>query len=171
MRPRVRIFAILSALLLAGVGWGARADAASQTASVNASVSKPLVLAMLQSLDFGIITLGPGTWSNATVSLSQTGTLSCASANLVCTGATMAAKYNVQGSNGQTVRISAPNVTMVNQADASQTLTLTTSAPASILLTNSGKPGFDFGIGGSITLNSSTAAGTYVGTFNVTVDY
>lgn len=171
LRPRVRIFAILSALLLASAGWGARADAASQTASVNASVSKPLVLAMLQSLDFGIITLGPGTWSNATVSLSQTGTLSCASANLVCTGATMAAKYNVQGSNGQTVRISAPNVTMVNQADASQTLTLTTSAPASILLTNSGKPGFDFGIGGSITLNSSTAAGTYVGTFNVTVDY
>jgi hypothetical protein len=60
---------------------------------------------------------------------------------------------------------------MVNQNDSNQTLTLVTDAPASVLLTNSGKPGLDFGIGGSITLSSTTAAGTYVGTFNVTVDY
>ncbi|MES2137210.1 MAG: DUF4402 domain-containing protein, partial [Pseudomonadota bacterium] len=81
------------------------------------------------------------------------------------------AKYNVQGSNNQTVRISAPNVTMVNQSDSSQTLTLVTDAPASVLLTSSGVPGVDFSIGGTITLNSTTQAGNYVGTFNVTCDY
>lgn len=170
LRPRIGHFAILAALI-GSAGFGAPAEAATQSASINASVSKPLVLTMLQSLDFGIVTLGPGTWSNATVSLSQAGSLSCASANLVCTGVTMPAKYNVQGSNGQPVRISAPNVTLVNQSDSSKTLRLVTSAPASILLTNSGKPGLDFGVGGSITLNSNTPGGTYVGTFNVTVDY
>ena len=110
-------------------------------------------------------------WSNATIALSQAGALSCTSANVVCSGATMVAKYNVQGSNRQTVNITAPNVTMVNQSDPSQSLTLTTDAPSSIVLTSSGIPGVDFTIGGSVTLNSSTQAGVYVGTFNVTVDY
>ena len=34
---------------------------------------KPLVLTKLQDLDLGTVTLGPGVWSNATVSLSQAG--------------------------------------------------------------------------------------------------
>ena len=159
------------AALVCVAGTGARADAATVIAQVTANNVKPLTLTKLQDLDLGSVTLAPGAWSNATVSLSQAGALSCASANLVCSGATLVARYNVQGSNQQAVRISAPNVTMVNQSDSTQTLTLVTDAPASIQLTNSGFPGSDFSIGGSVTLNSSTSAGTYVGTFNVTVDY
>jgi hypothetical protein len=147
------------------------ANAATVTASVTATPTKPLLLTKVQDLDLGSVTLAAGVWSNATVSISQAGVLSCANANIVCTGAALPAKYNVQGSNQQTVRISAPNVSMVNRNDSSQTLTLVTDAPASVLLTNSGFPGKDFTIGGSVTLNSSTGAGTYVGTFNVTVDY
>ena len=150
---------------------GAPAGAATVTAQVTANNVKPLLLTKLQDLDLGTVTIGPGIWSNATVSLSQAGALSCVSANIVCSGATMVSRYNVQGSNQQTVRISAPNVTMVNQSDATQTLTLVTDAPASIFLTNSGFPGVNFSIGGSVTLNSTTSGGTYVGTFNVTVDY
>ena len=162
----------LSLATLAYIAGGTdAAHGATQTASVTANAAKPLILAKLQDLDLGTATIGPGTWSNATVSISQAGVFNCANANVVCTGATMAAAYNVQGSNGQTVRISAPNVTMVNQNDSNQTLTLVTDAPASVLLTNSGKPGLDFAIGGAVTLSSATAAGTYVGTFNVTVDY
>jgi hypothetical protein len=140
-------------------------------ASVNANNVKPLVLTKLQDLDLGTVTLGPGAWSNATVSLSQAGALSCANANITCAGATLVAQYNVQGSNQQTVHISAPSVTLVNQSDSSQTLTLVTDAPASLVLRNSGFPGTNFSIGGSVTLNSTTPAGTYVGTFNVTADY
>ena len=150
---------------------GAPAGAATVTAQVTANNVKPLLLTKLQDLDLGTVTIGPGIWSNATVSLSQAGALSCVSANIVCSGATMVSRYNVQGSNQQTVRISAPNVTMVSQSDATQTLTLVTDAPASIFLTNSGFPGVNFSIGGSVTLNSTTSGGTYVGTFNVTVDY
>ena len=159
------------AALVCVAGTGAPADAATVIAQVTANNVKPLTLTKLQDLDLGSVTLAPGVWSNATVSLSQAGALSCASANLVCSGVTLVARYNVQGSNQQAVRISAPNVTMVNQSDSTQTLTLVTDAPASIQLTNSGFPGSDFSIGGSVTLNSSTSAGTYVGTFNVTVDY
>ena len=159
-------------LLLVCVFAGAEpARAATQTAQVQANVVKPLTLAMLQSLDLGTVTLGPGTWSNATVSLSKGGVFACSNANLTCTGATSVAQYNVQGSNNQTVKITAPNVTLVNQSDSSKTLTLVVDSPATVVLTNSGPPGTNFSIGGAITLNSSTAAGTYTGTFNVTVNY
>ena len=157
---------------LAGLfGAALPAQAATIMAAVTASSSKPLVLTKLQDLDMGLVTLGPGVWSNATISLSQAGALSCANTNIVCSGATVVARYNIQGSNQQTVRVSAPNVTLVNQSDPTQTLTLTTDAPATIMLTNSGAPGIDFTSGGSVTLSSTTQAGLYVGTFNVTVDY
>jgi hypothetical protein len=159
-------------MLLAGLAAAAApARAATVMAAVTANNVKPLVLTKLQDLDLGSATLGPGVWSNATISLSQAGALSCANANVTCSGAAVVAQYNVQGSNQQAVRISAPNVTMVNQSDSTQTLTLVTDAPATVLLTNSGFPGVNFSIGGSVTINSTTQAGTYVGTFNVTVDY
>jgi hypothetical protein len=169
-RPNAIIVRILAALACAASA-AAPARAATQTAAVSASPIKPLTLTRLQDLDLGTVTLGPGAWSNATLSLSQAGALSCANANIVCTGATSVAQYNVQGSNKQTVFISAPNVTMVNQSDSSQRLTLVTDAPRSVVLTSSGIPGVNFSIGGSVTVTSTTAAGTYVGTFNVTIDY
>ena len=137
-------------LLLAGLVAGAApVGAATVMAAVTANNVKPLLLTKLQDLDLGSVTLAPGVWSNATVSLSQAGVLSCANANITCTGATAVAQYNIQGSKQQSVQISAPNVTLVNQNDSSQTLTLVTDAPASIVLANSGFPGSDISIGGS----------------------
>ena len=167
-------FAMRARLLPALIGLavvGTPARAATVMAAVTSSNVKPLLLTKLGDLDLGSVTLGPGGWSNATIALSQAGALSCASPNITCTGATTVAQYTVQGSNQQAVRISAPNVTLVNQSDATQTLTLVTDAPATVLLTNSGFPGTNFSVGGSVTINSTTQAGTYVGTFNVTVDY
>ena len=77
----------------------------------------------------------------------------------------------MQGSNKGLVRISTPNVTLVNQNDPTKQLTLVVDAPAAVLLPNSGQPGVNFSIGGSITVNSTTAGGVYVGTFNLTADY
>jgi hypothetical protein len=150
---------------------GGPAAAATINAQVTANNVKPLVISKIQDLDLGTVTLGPGVWSNATISISQAGVLTCTSPNVTCSGATTVAQYNVQGSKQSAVQITAPNVTLVNQNDTTQTLTLTTDAPASIILTNSGFPGSNFSVGGSVALNSTTASGTYVGTFNVTVDY
>jgi hypothetical protein len=147
------------------------AFATTQSATINASVSKPLEFTWIQDFDLGTITFNPGVWSNVTVSLSQAGVLSCASANLTCTGATKVARYNVAGSQGSTVLITCPNITLTNQTDPTSTLTLVTSAPPSVYLTNSGRPGTNFNIGGSITLSSTISGGTYAGTFNVTADY
>jgi hypothetical protein len=95
---------------------------------------------------------------------------SCGS-NVTCAGPTAVAKYNVTGSNNQAIRIAAPNVTLVNQYDSTKTLTLVVDSPGTLTLPNSGSQGVDFPIGGSISVSSNAAAGTYSGTFNVTVDY
>jgi uncharacterized protein DUF4402 len=125
----------------------------------------------VQDLDLGTIVLGTGTWSGATVAISRTGIFSCSNPNLTCSGATKVAKYHVTGANNETARISAPNVTMTNQSNPAQTLTLVVDSPGSVTFANSGKQGQDFSLGGSIALSSATPAGTYSGTFNVTVDY
>ena len=161
----------LALLFLCAASFAAQVNAASQTASVKATVVKPLTLTKIQDLSLGTVTLKPGNWSGATVGISRTGVLSCANGNTICTGSAVPAQFNVTGSNSQTVKVTAPNVTMVNQGDTTKTLILTVDAPATISLPNSGSKGLDFGVGGSITLSSTTANGTYRGTLNVTVNY
>ena len=147
------------------------ARAVTQTAAVNANVVKPLELVRVQDLDFGTISLTPGSWTGAIVSISQAGVRSCANPNMVCTGTVQVAQYQVSGSNKMVVLIHAPDVTLVNQSDASKTLTLVTDSPSQVALPNSGNPGVIFPIGGTITLNGNTASGDYQGTFNVTAEY
>jgi len=171
VRQRARTGFTAMMVGLAALAAAAPAHAANNVATVQANVVKPLILAWLQDLDLGTIALGPGTWSNATVGISRAGVFSCTNANLICTGATQVARYNVSGTNNRTVLISAPNVTLVNQGDPTKTLTMVVDNPGSALLTNSGPPGTNFSLGGSISLSSTTVSGTYSGTFNVTVDY
>ena len=132
---------------------------------------KPLTLEALQDLDLGTVILGLGNWSNATVAISRDGQFSCASANLTCLGAPRVARYKVTGSNKQIVRITAPSVILRNQADPTKMLTMAVDSPGTVTLTSSGQPGNNFDLGGTITINSTTATGTYQGTFQVTVDY
>lgn len=161
---------IAAAAAAAAACFGAPASAATVNAQAKAQIVKPLAIASVQDLDFGTILLGPGTWSGAKVRLSQAGALTCP-APLTCSGATQVAIYNIAGSSKQTIVISVPNVTLVNQSNPSKTLTLVPDAPATIQLTNSGNPGTNVPIGGAITVDSTTADGVYAGTFNVTADY
>lgn len=169
MTPNLRILTLAAAACAAA--WPSCALAVTQNASVKANVIKPLTLSALQDLDLGTITLKPGTWSGATVALSRTGVLNCANANTICSGATKVARYKVTGTNKQTVIITAPDVTLVNQSDSTKRLTMKVDSPGQVVLTSSGMPGVDFDLGGSITLSSTTAEGDYSGTFSVTVDY
>ncbi len=172
MRQRARAGLTTLLVTVAAVAAAAPARAApGGVATVSATVVKPLTLSWVQSLDLGTIVLGNGTWSGATVGISRAGVFSCTNANVTCSGVTNVATYNVSGTNNQTVRITAPNVTLVNQSDPTKSLTLVVDSPGTILLTNSGQPGVNFSLGGSISLSSTTAGGVYSGTFNVTVDY
>jgi len=142
-----------------------------KNATATARVVKPLTLTWVQDLDLGTIVLGGGTWSGAAVSISKAGVFACTNTNVTCSGVTKEARYKVTGTNNQTVQINAPDVTLTNQNDNTKTLLLTVDNPGSVNLGNSGTVGLTFGLGGSITVDSTTADGTYTGTFNVTVNY
>ena len=158
-------------LLICAAAFAAPAHAVTQTASVKANEVKPLTLVSLQNLNLGTVTLQPGAWSGAVVGISQAGVLSCANVHTICSGAVQAAQFKVTGSNKQVVKITAPNVTMTNQADPSKSLTLVVDSPGQVTIPSSGVQGITFSLGGSITLSSTTANGVYSGLLNVTVDY
>ncbi len=166
----LRLASIVAVAAAVAAGSATPALAASVNAQAKAKVVKPVTISLVQDLDLGTVVLGPGSWSGATISLSQTGALTCPAA-VTCSGATQPAIYNVAGSKQETIAIDIPPVTLVNQASPAATLTLTPDGPASLQLTNSGNPGVNFSIGGSITVDSTTPDGDYVGTFNVTADY
>jgi hypothetical protein len=167
---RLRSLKLIAAFISAIAATPALA-AGNGVATISAQVVKPLTLSWIQDLDLGTIVLAPGTWAGATVGISRTGVFSCTNANVTCSGATQVATYNMQGTNNQVAHITAPNVTLTNQSDSTQTLTLVVDNPGAVTFTNSGAPGVNFSLGGSIALSSSTAGGFYTGTFNVTVDY
>ena len=167
MTDHHRILWKLAALALMGVVPISHAQATQTNIQASANVVKSLTLTKKQDLDFGTVTLSgtPGTY---TVSLSQAGALTCPS-GATCAGAPTPGIMNVQGSNQQVVRITVASANLVNALDGS-TIAFTPNAPASVTLTNSGAPGKDFNIGGSIAI-PSTADGTYTGNVSVTVDY
>jgi hypothetical protein len=162
-----RIISRLAAVVLLGSAPLAPALAAETTIKASAKVVKSLELMSKQNLDFGTITLSgtPGTY---TVSINLAGTLTCPS-GATCSGLAQPAIMNAQGSQGQVVIISVASSNLVNSVDGSS-IPFTPVAPASLTLTNSGFPGKDFNVGGSIAI-PSTADGTYSGNVVVTANY
>jgi hypothetical protein len=59
----------------------------------------------------------------------------------------------------------------VTLSNGTSNLILTPDHAASVLLTNSGSPGVDFGVGGSVTISNTTPDGDYTGTFALTAEY
>ena len=171
MRSRLRRHVLTISILAGILSLPQAAWAATKIVPIKAQAVKPLTLSSIQDLDLGTILLGPGSWSNATVGISRSGAFTCANPNVTCSGVARVATYNLTGSNSATVRITAPNVVLTNQADPSRTLTLVVDNPGTVTLPNSGQKGIDFSLGGSIVDNSSTEGGPYAGTFNVTADY
>ncbi len=144
----------------------------NQNATATARVVKPLTLSWVRDLDLGTIVLsGAGAWSGANVGITRAGVFSCANANTTCSVATQTAQYKVTGTNNQVVTINSPNVTLTNQNDGVSTLLMTVDSPGTVNLGNSGSAGLTFDLGGQITVASNTPDGTYLGTFNVTVNY
>ena len=144
---------------------------ATTDATATARILRPLQLTSTQNLDLGTIVLSGTAPYSATVSITRAGAFSCdgGSGNVTCSGAHQQAIYNVRGTNNQNVTIAAGNVTLNGSNGGS--LTLTPDFANSVLLTNSGAPGVDFGVGGSITVADTTTDGVYTDTFAVTADY
>lgn len=163
-------FRIVSGLGLAALAASmplAPVHGAETTIQASAKVVKSLTLTKKQDLDFGTVTLS-GAAGTYMVSMSVEGVLSCP-VGATCAGTPTPGIMNIQGSNRNTVLISVSAASLLNDLDGSS-IAFTPDAPASITLNNSGFPGTDFNIGGSIEI-PATADGTYAGTLQVTAEY
>jgi len=162
------LVATAASLVFAASSASAQSSPATQ-ATASASIRKPLIISRVSNMNFGNILLsGSGTFS-ANVTVAQDGTLTCPAASFTCSGTTSAAVYNVSGNKSQQVNITADSSLTLTSANGS--ITMAVNAPSSVTLTNSGFPGTNFGIGGTLTLTNDTPDGLYTGTFNVTANY
>ncbi len=142
------------------------ASAAQITAVTSVKVVKPVSMTKLQDLDFGTLTFDTFT-GNRTIAVSRLGALTCA-ADIVCSGVTQAAGFNVRGTNNLTVLITVSGGALSNGIDS---IPFTPDAPPTLTLTSSGAPGTDFYVGGSIDVDPTLVGGTYSGTMTVTAEY
>lgn len=168
---RMTSLAAVAAAALASTPAAAQVASSNGNATATARILRPLTLTHVQDLNFGDILLsGAGTWTGAVVNLALDGTRTC-DANVTCSGTPAVAVYNVAGTNGQVVTINTSPVTLNHATLAGTSLTMAVNSPGTVTLTNSGAPGTDFNLGGSISLDSTTPDGVYTGTFDVTVNY
>lgn len=172
MSKFVRLTAVAAAAVAFTATQAVAAPVSATTdATAKARILRPLQLTSTQNLDLGIIVLsGTGTYT-ATVGIDRTAAFNCDgnSGNVTCSGSPTVAIYNVSGTKSQPVTIAAGNVTLSD--GAGDTLTLTPDFNSTVNLTNSGAPGTDFNVGGSIQVANTTPDGVYTGTFAVTADY
>jgi hypothetical protein len=168
---RLTAMAATAALAFTATQAVAAPVSATTNATATARILRPLTLTSTQNLDLGTIILSGAGAFTANVGIDRNGLFDCdgGSGNVTCSGTPQNAVYNVRGTNNQVVTIAAGNVTMTGSNGGS--LTLTPDFAPTVTLTNSGAPGEDFGVGGSISVSDTTVDGVYTGTFAVTADY
>ena len=182
-----RTFFTITAAAVAALSIPAQANAATATATATANIVKPLVMTGGGTLAFGqLITPSAATFSNTfTVLAAATQTGTYCQTGFVCSGTVAAAKFNLQGTNNTPLNLTVPltatmTMTGFTGTGAAPTLTINTlnsvatnnaSGVYVMSLPNSGAPGTDFYVGGSMTVTQATVGGQYSGTFTVTADY
>lgn len=182
-----RTFITIAAAAVATLALPAAAQAATANATTTVKIVKPLVMTGGGTVAFGqLITPSAATFSNTFTVLpaaTQTGTY--CQTGFTCSGTPAAAMFNMQGTNNTPLNLTIPlSVTMTfvgwTGGGAAPTLTLNTTNSVAAnnasgiyvtTLPNSGFPGVDFYVGGSLVVTQVAAGGSYSGTFTVTADY
>ncbi|WP_170001643.1 DUF4402 domain-containing protein [Pseudopontixanthobacter vadosimaris] len=191
MKNLIRVGAAGTAMVIA-MGLSPAAMAAA-TANSNATVEilKPIQLENISGLDFGAIAVNTA----GTIALSTDNVANC-TGGIVCTGTTQISEFRVfNGTAGKTVTITMPNnldlvsTAAVNPASptaaekvelsnfttnaASRSVTVNgnTATVREVTLSNNAAAEANFKLGGTLNFDGSEAAGTYNGTFGVTVEY
>jgi hypothetical protein len=152
---------------LALISAPAQAVTPTQQATAGAKIYKPLTIQFGQNLDFGTLVLNTASsWSGNVMKIDQAGALTGCGTNVTCSGSPQPAKYHLTGSNGASVKITAPNFNLTGAGTLAFTPVLQAT---NVNLDATGV--LDLYIGGQISLDSTTPDGVYSGNFNVTADY
>ena len=138
--------------------------------TATARIVSPLALTKIVDLNFGTITKLPGLVSSG-VSVGRVGGgANVCGANLNCTAPTPA-RFSVSGSVGQGLTVTTSPLAVLTSG--LNTVDFVIDAPAAVALAGPGPSAgtVSFEIGGTITVRTATADGTYSGDVDVTVEY
>ncbi len=162
---RASLLTLLTGLLLAQASM-------AQTASTAASViidNRQIAITKIVDLNFGTIVPSLGAAGTATVGLSNN--LSTANVLTSNTTTVRSAAYNVVGNPFAEFTVTIPP--SVNLSNGSQSMLVnqfTRTGGATPLVLNSAGS-LQFAVGATLNVNANQAAGTYTGSFDVTVAY
>lgn len=160
---KIALFAIAAAISTPAMA--APGDSATAQGAATAEVVAPITLTHTPNaaLDFGTFTTGT---TGGTVVVTQAGVATDTGDVTLVSGSTEAADaFTVAGDPGRSFSITTGSGTVAN---GSVTMAFTTSAPASGTLTGGAA---SFRVGGTLAVVGGAAAGTYTGSYNVTVAY
>ncbi len=175
MNKFAKIAAIAAAALATTPAFAAPVGPSGGNPNASARIIKPLTLTATGELDFGTIVMN-GVSATRTVTVNPDGSVTRAT-ELVCDLNGTAVAYNVRGTQGQVVYIELNTSTLIGSNGGSLTLTPNSDQTAEdantdrLTLANSGAPGSDFNVGGSIDIDAATIDGVYTGTVDVEVQY
>jgi hypothetical protein len=159
------------ALVVAATAFARPALAGTQTASTAVTIVTPLSLVNTDSLRFGSIIPGA---SNGTVTVDPyTETRTSTGGVTLYGGAVTAAKFSGLSSNPSHLKIDVPagSITLT-RVGGTETMTANNfgiNGDKNDWITSNTV--FSFNVGARLTVGANQAAGTYVGTFTVTVNY
>ncbi len=159
-------FALRSLAGIALASASITANAAQITATMSANIAKPVQLTKIQDMDYGTLLVSNYTGTRNVV-MTRAGAVTCP-VEITCSGAPKQARFNIQGSNKMVVGITVTSGGLVN---GSNTIPFTPDVASSVTMTNSGAPGTNVDIGGTLTVDGSIPGGLYTGTLTITADY
>jgi hypothetical protein len=159
----------LFALLLPSAGTAAPVPA-SPKASGNAIILLPTTVTKIDDLDFGLLAVGT---AGTAVLNSSTDTITTTGGVLRMGGNPHAASFIGTSPSKNVVKISLPNkATTLKRVGGTESMTLDTWNINGALTRNLvAKQQFEFKVGGTLHVGANQVEGTYVGTFDVNVNY
>lgn len=166
MRQSLRL-AILGTVAAASFAGSAQA-ATTATGTATAEVLSSLTVTATQNLGFGQIAANAG----GTVTVNADGTTS-SSGTLISTGTRSPAAFAVTGSPNTSVIVSLPSGPVnLTRSGGSETMSLNTFNSNSGGAFQLGSAGAGtFNVGGTLAVANGQLAGSYTGTFQVSVEY
>jgi hypothetical protein len=170
MKFRTAVKIALPVILTAISGSAFAQATASVTTTGSATLIQPITLTQGTGLAFGTL-VRPGTGTGTATIDSTTGNLTVANGVVALASTTSRAVYNVAGEGGSTFSIAVP-ATFNLTGPSTIPVTLTPTGSTGTLSNALGTAGTaSFGVGGNFSIASTTATGSYTGTYNVTVAY
>lgn len=163
-----KMYTGLAATLLALGVLSSPTFAASTTGNAQAVIVTPIAISESQSMNFGSV--GPDT-AASTVVLDTAGAVSSATADLVPGTGAAAGVFAVTGEANFTYAISLPASATLTSGANSMTVDTWTTATGSGSATLDGTGNDTINVGATLNVGASQAAGTYTGTYTITVDY